>query len=62
MSKQFTFINCKVSDSSDTYSPQSDELDYEQAFDSSDRIALVKVLSLYCTPYKYIKMISDIYK
>jgi len=37
-------------------------LDYEQAFDSVDRRALAKVLSLYGIPHKHIKVISSMYK
>ena len=33
-------------------------IDYEQAFNSVDRRALAKVLSLYGIPDKYVKMIS----
>ena len=36
-------------------------IDYEQAFDSVDRIALTKVLSLRGIPEKYIKVICDMY-
>ncbi|XP_065567297.1 uncharacterized protein LOC136031557 [Artemia franciscana] len=35
--------------------------DYEQAFDSADRRALAKVLSLYGIPDKYIKVIYAMY-
>ena len=37
-------------------------IDYEQAFDSVDRRALSKVLSLYGIANKYIKVISAMYK
>jgi len=37
-------------------------IDYEQAFDSVDRRALAKVLSLYGIPDKYIKVISAMYE
>jgi hypothetical protein len=37
-------------------------IDYEQAFYSVDRRALVKVLSLYGIPDKYIKVISAMYE
>ena len=37
-------------------------IDYEQAFDSVDRRALAKVLSLYGIPDKYIKVISGMYE
>ena len=37
-------------------------IDYEQAFDSVDRRALAKVLSLYGIPEKYIKVISAMYE
>ena len=37
-------------------------IDYEQAFDSVDRRALAKVLSLYGIPDKYIKVIRVIYE
>ena len=37
-------------------------IDYDQAFDSVDRRALAKVLSLYGIPDKYIKVISAIYE
>ena len=37
-------------------------IDYEQAFDSVDRRALGKVLSLYGIPEKYIKVICAIYE
>ena len=33
-------------------------IDYEQAFDSVDRKALAKILSLYGIPDKYIKVIN----
>jgi hypothetical protein len=36
--------------------------DYEQAFNSVDRTALVNILSLYGTPNKYTKVISAIYE
>ena len=37
-------------------------IDYEQAFDSVDRTALTKVLSLYGIPEKYIKVICAMYE
>jgi len=37
-------------------------IDYEQAFDSVDRRALAKVLSLYGIPDEYIKVISAMYE
>ena len=37
-------------------------IDYEQAFNSVDRRALTKVLSLYLVPDKHITVISDMYK
>ena len=37
-------------------------IDYEQAFDSVDRRALAKVLSLYGIPEKYIKVICAMYE
>ena len=37
-------------------------IDYEQAFDSVDRRALSKVLSLNNLPDKYIKVISALYE
>ena len=37
-------------------------IDYEEAFDSVDRRALAKVLSLYGMPDKYIKVICAIYE
>ncbi|XP_065567298.1 uncharacterized protein LOC136031558 [Artemia franciscana] len=37
-------------------------IDYEQAFDSVDRRALAKVLSLYGIPVKYITMICAMYE
>ena len=37
-------------------------IDYEQAFDSVDRRALTKVLSLYGIPEKYIKVICAMYE
>ena len=37
-------------------------IDYEQAFDSVDRRALAKVLSLYGIPEKYIKVICSMYE
>ena len=37
-------------------------IDYEQVFDYIDRRALAKVLSLYGTPDKYIKVISTMYE
>ena len=37
-------------------------IDYEQAFDSADKRALGKVLSLSVAPDKYIKVISAMYK
>ena len=37
-------------------------VDYEQAFNSVDRRALAKVLSLYGIPEKYIKMIYAMYE
>ena len=37
-------------------------IDYKQAFDSVDRRALAKVLSLYCIPDKYIKVTSTMYE
>ena len=37
-------------------------IDYEQLFDSVDRIALANVLSLYGIPDKYITVIGTIYK
>ena len=37
-------------------------IDYEQAFDSVDRTALTKVLSLYGIPEKYIKMICTMHE
>jgi len=37
-------------------------IDYEQAFDSVDRRALAKVLSLYGTSGKYIKVICVMYE
>ena len=36
-------------------------IDYGQAFDSVDRRALAKVLSLYGIPDKYIKVISTVF-
>ena len=37
-------------------------IDYEQVFDSNDRRALAKVLSLYGIPDKYMKVISTMYE
>ena len=37
-------------------------IDYKQAFDSVDRRALAKILSLYSIPGKYMKVISTMYE
>ena len=37
-------------------------IDCEESFVSADRTALVKVLSLYLKPYRYIKVTNVLYK